>query len=438
LPAKVNQNFGSEPEIPTDFPYSDLTSDGLPEFALGRLPANSVSEVRDYLARVMDYEQQPSSEQRWKRRINFVAGVGGFGSTIDSALEQVTKEIITGMIPADYEISMTLGSWRSPFCPDPRKFEQTVISKFNEGCQFLVYIGHGLPTELGKLRLPDREYSIFDCRSARKVKCINGSPIAILLACYTGAIDHQRECLSTALLRQPGGPIAVISSTRVSMPYGMSIMMLEFADKFFQEPPDTLGELLQLAKRNMVTKPSTSPVGTLESQHSQLQRLREMVQGTGQALSPSPGLLSTECYEHLYMMHLFGDPLLRLKKPEKIRLVTPETAKAGTRMLIRGRAPFSGKLCVELVYPRERFRNRPKYRRNYQGTDQEFARYQQAYERAHDQTCGVCSELVTAGPFELELPVPTDVSGECVIRCFLSNDDDICALGSSRLMIDRD
>jgi hypothetical protein len=437
--AQVNQHFGSEPEISTDHPYSDLTGDGLPDIALGRLPANTIDEVRDYLNRVMHYEQTSTADQHWKRRINFVAGVGGFGKTIDNVLEQITKEVITGMIPSEYEVSMTLGSWRSPFCPDPRKFEQTVIRRFSEGCQFLVYIGHGLPTELGKFRLPDRVTSIFDCQSACEVNCPHGSPIAIFLACYTGAIDHQKDCLTKVLLRQPCGPIAVISGTRVTMPYGMSMLMLEFADKLFDGNQETLGELLQLAKREMVRKHSESPTsftGETPANESQVDALRRMVQGTGMALSPSPDLLAAECLEHLSMMHLFGDPLLRLQKPGKISVSVPAIAQAGTSLRVVGSSPLAGKLCVELAYPRDRFRKRPHYRGRYRGTDLDFNQYQIAYEDAHDLTCEVCVDQVVAGRFELDLQIPNDVSGECVIRCILSADEGF-ALGSTRLTIQR-
>lgn len=438
--AKVNQHFGSESEISTDHPYSDLTGDGLPDIALGRLPAQSVQEVREYLNRVMDYERSSAADQHWKRRINFVAGVGGFGKMIDNVLEQVTKEVITGMIPSEYEVSMTLASWRSPFCPDPREFEQTVIDRFNEGCQFLVYIGHGLPTELGDLELPDDLVaSIMNCEGAAKVNCSNGNPIAIFLACYTGAIDHQEDCLTKVLLRKPCGPIAIISGTRVTMPYGMSMLMLEFADNLFDGEQETLGELLQLAKREMINKHSESPINFTDesgADKSKVDTLRQMLQGTGLALSPSPDLLTTECWEHLSMMHLFGDPLLRLQRPEQISIEVPATAQAGTSLRVEGSSPLAGKLCVELVYPRDRFRKRPPYRKRYRRTDQEFKQYQSAYEDANDLTCEVCVDQVDAGPFALDLQVPDDVSGECVIRCILSADDGF-ALGSTHLTIQR-
>ena len=149
MAAKVNVLFGSEPEIATDNTFADLDGDGLPELAIGRLPADSKAEVERFVARVIEYEQDNSPNQQWRRNVNFVAGVGGFGGVIDNVIEQTTKQIITDLVPCDCQTSMTFGCWRSPYCPDPRRFSETAIRRFNEGCLFWVYIGHGSEQPFG-------------------------------------------------------------------------------------------------------------------------------------------------------------------------------------------------------------------------------------------------------------------------------------------------
>ena len=119
--AKVNVKFGSEPEIATDHTYADLDNDSMVDVSIGRIPVDSAAELKQFTRRIMEYEND-DSVGKWQRQINFVAGVGGFGSMLDKMIEQSVKKIITDLIPPEFETTMTYGSWRSPYCPDPRRF----------------------------------------------------------------------------------------------------------------------------------------------------------------------------------------------------------------------------------------------------------------------------------------------------------------------------
>src|SRR5262249_6482196 len=91
--AKVNINFGSEPTIATDNPYCDVDGDGVPELAVGRLSADSPGDVKRLVAKILAYETSLDFGH-WRRRINFIAGVGGFNALADMALEAATKTIL--------------------------------------------------------------------------------------------------------------------------------------------------------------------------------------------------------------------------------------------------------------------------------------------------------------------------------------------------------
>ena len=56
VPAHVNVAWGSEAEIGTDNGYGDLDGDGVPELAVGRIPAASPAELRAILGRTIAYE----------------------------------------------------------------------------------------------------------------------------------------------------------------------------------------------------------------------------------------------------------------------------------------------------------------------------------------------------------------------------------------------
>ncbi|MCH2184049.1 MAG: C25 family cysteine peptidase [Mariniblastus sp.] len=419
--ARVNVKFGSEPEISSDNTYADLDSDGTPDLTLGRITVDSPGELEQYIQRIKNYESGASSGE-WMRRMNFVAGVGGFGQWVDKMIEQSTKQIITDLVPPSYETSMTYGSWSSPYCPNPHRFSQTVIERFNQGCLFWCYIGHGHKRQLDRVMLPDGRCDILDCDSARLLKSRQGSPIAIFLACYTGATDGPEDCLSEEMLRQPGGPIAIISSSRVAMPYAMAVLSLEMLDGYFNGDAETLGELVLESKQRLVAEPTEADP------------YRELVESMGKAFSPEPGLLEQEREEHVHLMHLFGDPLLRLKKPAKIKLDANDTIRAGESMVVRGSTPLGGKLTLEVCYQRDRFRKRPPRRREYDSSDEAFAQYDVVYQETHQLNCWQTQVAVEAGPFEIEVDIPVDANGDCFIRGMVDSSDGF-AMGARPISI---
>ncbi|MEO8498362.1 MAG: C25 family cysteine peptidase, partial [Planctomycetota bacterium] len=92
--AKVNVLWGSEPTIATDNSYADLDDDLLPDVAIGRLSADSPEQLASIVRKIIAYEKQRRSGV-WRRRVNFVAGVGGFGAVADNVIETTTKKVLT-------------------------------------------------------------------------------------------------------------------------------------------------------------------------------------------------------------------------------------------------------------------------------------------------------------------------------------------------------
>ena len=421
--AKVNVKFGSEPEIATDNTYADLDDDGMVDVAIGRIPVDSPEQLKQFTQRVIEHESNASSGP-WQRRVNFVAGVGGFGSILDKMIEQSVKKIVTDLIPPEFDTTMTYGSWRSPYCPDPRRFSATAIERFNEGCLFWVYIGHGERNRLDYIKMPDRPFRILDNKNANQINSRTGAPIAIFLSCYTAAIDDDTDGLAENLLKQKKGPIGVISSSRVSMPYAMSLFSLEMLNGFFDGQCETLGQLVLLAKQKMVEKPDR------KSEYHQL------IGSLGRSFSPEPELLRDERGEHVHLMHLLGDPLLRLPRPATLELNSPAVAKPGDTILVSGVAQHKGSLLLDLSYRRNRFRNRPPRRTKYVASPESLNEFQAVYKRTQDLVCTTSQYEVAPGPFEIQLSIPNDCSGACHVRTMLIGKDAI-SLGANPIEIKR-
>jgi hypothetical protein len=416
VPAKVNVRWGSEPEIATDNWYADFDDDDLPDAAIGRLSADTTSQLSAIVAKIIAYENQAAAgrgaggalpaDDEWRRRVNLVAGLGGFGALVDTAIETAAKSIIAEGIPAAYTTSFTQASWRSPYCPPPAQFGETVIGRLNEGCLFWVYMGHGQPLELDRVQVPGGEHSILRIGDMDRLQSRRGPPIALFLACYTAAFDARSDCLAEELLRAMQGPVAAIGGSRVTMPYAMSVLGVEMLKECFVNRRPTIGEVLMHAKRGMALGPRD------DARTKQLDALASL-------LSPSPDELAAERLEHIQLFNLLGDPLLAIGHPHAVTVRVAETAHAGDRLAISGECDVDGPATFELVVRRDRLTFKPETRDDYFASSETDDEYQRTYTAANDTRLATVRANVTGGTFRTQLVVPEHAAGACHVRAFV-------------------
>jgi hypothetical protein len=404
--AKVNVFWGSEPHIATDNWYADLNDDAVPDVAIGRLTADSPDELSEIVGKILSYEQSSDFGQ-WRRQLNIVAGVGEFGFLADTALEAAARFFLTYSVPPAYQVSVTYGNWRSPYCPDPRQFHFASLQRLNEGCQFWIYIGHGYHTCVDRIRMPDGEYHILANWDIDKLECQQGLPIAVFLACYAGAFDARQDCLAEHMLRTPGAPVAVIAGSRVTMPYAMAVMSRELMKQCFHGRCQTLGEAVLRAKQSMVRPPSAGELG------------RATLDAIATFISPKGAEPTAERQEHLLLFNLIGDPLLRLSYPDKVSVEISRPTETSKRLDVRGTTPLDGEATVELVLRRDRFNFDPPLRVEYPRRSSDLAEFQEVYSRANARELSSVKSTVEGGTFQARLPVPEGVHGPCHVRVFV-------------------
>ncbi|MCA9163716.1 MAG: hypothetical protein KDA62_12075 [Planctomycetales bacterium] len=448
--AQVNVHWGSEPKIATDNWYADLDNDQIPDLAIGRLPADSPEELSAMIQKTLAYESSLNFGM-WRQRINFVAGVGGFGPLVDSLLEMTTSKFLTDGIPSSFDTTMTYGSWRSPYCPDPRKFHQHTVGRLNEGCLFWVYIGHGQRTFLDRVHTPGGQHHILSTADVAKLQCDDGPPIAMFLACYTGAFDYTRDCLAEEMLRSEGGPVAVYSGSRVTMPYAMAVMGTAMMDECFQRQRPTLGEIILHAKRQMTAEveaaevdgagssgTNSDPDEANESESADAKRLaqRQLLDSLAKAISPAPDALAAERMEHVLLFNLLGDPLLRVRHPDAVDVATATSATAGERLRVACRSPLAGKCTVELVCRRDRTRQPAPARGAFQPAPAWLESFDQVYRAANDRRWTVQEIDATPGDFQLDLEIPDEARGPCNVRLFVAGKESF-AVGAADVYVKR-
>lgn len=417
--AEVNVLWGSEPEIASDNYYADLDDDSVPDIAVGRLTADNAGDLSRMVEKILHYEQSAPGE--WRQRINLIAGVGGFGPLVDNVLEMSTRKFLCDGIPAGYTTTMTYGSWRSPFCPDPRQFHEATLDRMNEGCLFWVYIGHGQKTYLDRVQVPGKNYHILGADDAAKCRCDAGHPVAIFLACYTGAFDQREDCLAEEFLRQEHGPVAVLSGSRVTMPYAMAVLGTGMMDEYFQKGRETLGEVVLNAKRRMMSTDDKNAN-------------RALLDAIAQSISPVKDKLDAERREHLYLFNLLGDPLLRLKRNDTVEVASPASATSGDVIEVTGESPIAGECTVEILCRRDQLKAAPPKRELYLNADDILSGFTTTYQAANDRRWTSIKAKVAPGAFTTKVTIPAECKGFCHVRVTVAGQERY-ALGTSNIFV---
>lgn len=420
--ALVNVKFGSEPIICTDNVYADLDDDLIPDLTVGRLSVDTSAELRGVITKIINYETNPPAGP-WRRRMNLVAGVGGFGSVTDKVIETAARQLILNGIPEDMDTRMTYASWRSPYCPDPRNFHEETLRSLNEGSLFWVYFGHGHIHRLDHVKTPVSNFKILNIYDKHKLAAQSGAPIAVLLACYTGAMDAIDDCLAEEMLEAPGGPVAVFAGSRVTMPYAMAVLSHEMLREAFNEKSTTLGQLILRAKRRLAKKNDGSGDKT-----------RAAIEALAGVFSPTRELLDEERLEHVQLFNLLGDPLLRLPRSDAMGIQTPRSVVAGQQFEVSGETPHSGRLWVELCFDRAKLPFRPRDRKEFEWTLEFLSQVQQEYQSANQKVVARQVFDVEQGRFRVEMQAPDNLKGKFQVRAFVENRQ-ACAVGCSELRV---
>jgi hypothetical protein len=384
--------FGTTPSLPGDAPYGDLDGDGVPEIAVGRIPTTDPALLENLCERIIAYENSDDFGP-WRDTVQITAGVGGFGMLADAAIESATRAILTSALPPQVQIRVTYASPNSPFNPGPDDFFPTVLNRYREGGLFWVYLGHGQVTELDHVPGPGGSVRSVLCKDDVHLleRPANGAPIALLFACYTGAFDASTDSLAEKMLFAPGGPIAVLAGSRVTMPYGNAIASQGLIDACYSSRANHLGLTWLNAQHELAATAESHPA------IAEKRRVLDMVAAT---ISPNAAQLPEERLEHIHLYNLLGDPSLHLKHAKAIELQVPRGVAPGKELLVSGNAPNAGVLHLYICYP--------------PGATPSNQQLSPVERYAHAN----CVELATSqlsldapGPFETTISIPPDASG---------------------------
>lgn len=313
--SRVTVAWGSTPTIAADFGYSDLNGDGKPDAAVGRLPVTSADQLRSLVERILEYEQSEDFGN-WRGNVELTGGIGGFGTLADSAIESVTRTVLTSLLPTETRTRVAYASPGHRFFPAGGSFTEEVLKRYREGARFWVYAGHGWVNQLDRVPRTDEGVPVLDANSVRELRReAGGAPIALLLACYTAAIDAGEPCLAERMVLADGGPIAVFAGSRVTMPYGNVVTAVGLIDGVYGQRQPRIGDAWLRTLSELDTDDDSADKSAT----------RMMIDTLAALISPADSTLADERREHMRLYQLIGDPTLTLHQPESLDLEVAET-----------------------------------------------------------------------------------------------------------------
>ena len=226
---------------PADVQFADLTGDGAPEVAIGRLPVQTVAQFDAYLAKLQAYEA--SGPQPSYQASLFVSGLSdGAGDFLATNTE--LSHVITNRYEPSFA-AQDLDDWWT--------VKQHTLAGLTNSSGILHYTGHGSITVIAD-KGTQPALSVADVNA---LPAHDPLPLFISLTCYMGRFDHHlasQRCLAESLVLKPdGGAVAVYSPSGLSFNYFAALYATEFYRRHAIEGADTLGTTLKRTRRHILT-----------------------------------------------------------------------------------------------------------------------------------------------------------------------------------------
>ena len=422
--AEINRRWGSDAELATDHEYVARVDPSERTSALGRIPCDTPAELRDYLARVRAFEQDQAGELE-EQRLTLVAAPGNFSPLLDRVIETTAARILTQLTPPTCALHMTYADWRSSYCPYPPRFAQAVQQGLQRRSTAWVYLGHGHRHTLDRLQTPAGHARILDDNLVSSLKGNRFPPLAALIACYAGSFDGPDDCLAEQLLKQPGGPLATLAGSRVTMPYGNSVLGLELLQALFEQPsnptqPPTLGEMVAIAKQRALAPGAKS--------------LRKTVEQIATGFTPDQTDRAQERLEHVRMYNLLGDPLLRLRRSMPMKIAASVDPAHPLRLRVEGSSPLAGRCRLHVVPLKYSAVAMQSGRKQFQLGDTSQREYEQMYQQTNHRSLAEQTMDVAAGPYSATIDLPPETAGQVVLVCHVAGGKGLAA-GQASVLI---
>jgi hypothetical protein len=224
----------------------------LPEVPISRISVNTVSELTDYIAKMIGYGTG-SSAGEWCNQVVLIAD-DEWGHHFNETMHVKACELLADtLLPPDLErrkFYLIEYPWPPGTVPEPGSVHPEkpaaradLISLLTEGCSSFTFFGHGSYGQIaGEKLLITSDLTQID----------NGPrmPLACFATCNVGQFDLiSTDCLGEEFVLKPGGgSIATIAATRGTYSANNENLYVSIYDFLYNQDGYTIGEALWAGK----------------------------------------------------------------------------------------------------------------------------------------------------------------------------------------------
>jgi hypothetical protein len=217
---------------------------------IGRLNARSTQEVEDFIAKTVDYDDNPYLDP-WRHRILVVADDNihprpPLPADVRETYHTSQAETLSNRhVPGKFEVTK-LYLIEYPMEAGDRKpaAREALISAFNQGCLIVNYIGHGSANTWADERVFRRLEDVPRLANGKRM------PLVFTASCSIGMFDlPSPESMAEEFMRgSADGTISVISPTRVVYAQPNAALNTEVFDLLLTRDSSGIADALLMAK----------------------------------------------------------------------------------------------------------------------------------------------------------------------------------------------
>jgi len=388
----------------TDNAYVDFDEDGLPDAAVGRVPATSNDVALAYLDKVKTHETTYTIGEH-NRSIGVYTGQAEFSAEIDALLETAVMEGLK-LVSHLFDIKGLYNNTNSSYYYMP--FEEKVVDLFNEGVLMMIYIGHG-STDWTEGLDPDH---------IDLIHCTKRLPLMFFFSCLNGNyVGGTTPSMAEQLLWKVDGPVTAVGASDISHPYGNAILAYETQRIFLDERLATVGEGFEAVRRAVI-------------EHTD--DFRSFLDGVAVIEVPKDEQATIRS-EHVNLYNLFGDPACLVRYPQGLASLEVTAGGVSAKTIsIRGETSglSSGSAHVTLEVERDRM---VETLDDVDPDNPDQATVQANWEKANNKVVVGATVPVTAGVFETTLDFPNGLSGNIGYVKVYAWDENVDRFGMLRI-----
>lgn len=188
--------FASE-GFPTDSAYADLDSDGLPEFAVGRMPVRDAKQLRKLVRKTKVYESGTTRASECPKGLLWV-GVPEMESTLSEA-----RDHMVNLLPADID-------WKIVSADEPKEEPFLFLESAARHYDLAVVVSEGYVDRV--VTAGPAPWVSLTAANLSQLSSTEPKGVLCLIACETGLFSSPGTSFAEQWLLHPGGPVGVIAS----------------------------------------------------------------------------------------------------------------------------------------------------------------------------------------------------------------------------------